>query len=320
MTTKASPLRTDCRAAATAPVPGGRRRGLAPIALGALLVSAVAALDYLTGAAVSVDLLYVLAVMAVTWVGCRRYAVLVAVLAAAEGLAAQAASGAGMALTLPLVWDALTNLVVLTLVAVLLDSLHRALEHQRHLAAVDSLTGALNRRAFEIAAERERLRAARHGTALSLAYLDVDHFKKANDRLGHHAGDRVLEKVAAAIAQSVRATDLFARMGGDEFVLLLPETDAREAMTVVQRVRVAAAAAAQAAGYPVALSAGIATFRFPPESVDAMLAAADDLLYKAKEAGRDRVVGAVAPGPWPRWAAASLHPDPRVLAPAGPAR
>ena len=73
---------------------------------------------------------------------------------------------------------------------------------------------------------------------------------------------------------------------------------------------------ARAAIYPAALSAGIATFRYPPESVDAMLAAADDLLYKAKAAGRDRVVGAVMPGPWPRWAAASLQPDPKVLTPA----
>ncbi|MCU0281608.1 MAG: GGDEF domain-containing protein [Acidimicrobiia bacterium] len=110
----------------------------------------------------------------------------------------------------------------------------------------------------------------------------------------------MLAEVARAISEAVRGTDLFARMGGDEFVLLLPETDAREAMTVVQRVRAAAASAARAAGYPVALSAGITTFRFPPESVDAMLAAADDLLYKAKAAGRDRVVGAVASGPWPR--------------------
>jgi diguanylate cyclase (GGDEF)-like protein len=283
--------------------------------MGVLLVSAIAGLDYLTGTALSVDLLYVLAVMAVTWVGCRRHAVLVAVLAAVEGLAAESASGGGWVLTLPAVWNALTDLVVLTLVAVLLDSLHRSLEHQRHLATVDPLTGALNRRAFEIAAERERLRAARHGTALSLAYLDVDHFKSANDRLGHHAGDKVLEEVAAAMGQAVRGTDLFARVGGDEFVLLLPETDAREAMTVVQRVRAAAASAARAAGYPAALSAGIATFRFPPESVDAMLAAADNLLYKAKAAGRDRVVGAVVPGPWPRWAAASLQPDSRALIP-----
>jgi len=278
-----------------------------------MLVSAVAGLDYLTGTTVSVGLLYVLAVMAVTWIGCRRHAVLVAVLAAAEGLLAQITAGVDMTLTLPAVWNALTQLVVLTLVAVLLDSLHRAVEHQRHLAAVDSLTGALNRRAFEIAAERERLRAARHGTALSLAYLDVDHFKAANDRLGYHAGDRVLAEVARAITATMRGTDLFARMGGDEFVVLLPETDAREAMAVVQRVRAAAASAARAAGYPVALSAGITTFRFPPESVDAMLAAADDLLYKAKAAGRDRVVGSVATGPWPRWAAASLQPDPRTL-------
>ena len=184
-----------------APPPRGQASAVAacsPSSWGCVLVSAVAGLDYLTGTAVSVDLLYVLAVMAVTWVGCRRHAVLVAVLAAAEGLAGPGRHGrAWDDLTLPDVWNALTDLVVLTLVAVLLDSLHRALEHQRHLATVDSLTGALNRRAFEIAAERERLRAARHGTALSLAYLDVDHFKSANDRMGHHAGDQVLEEVAA---------------------------------------------------------------------------------------------------------------------------
>jgi diguanylate cyclase (GGDEF)-like protein len=313
-TTATTARRPGCRS--SSPENGKRRRGLLPTILGVVLVSAVAGLDYLTGTIVSVDLLYVLAVMAVTWIGCRRHAVLVAVLAAAEGLLAQIAAGPGTTLTLSAVWNALTQLVVLTLVAVLLDSLHSALEHQRNLAALDSLTGALNRRAFEIAAERERLRAARHGTALSLAYMDVDHFKAANDRLGHHAGDRVLAEVARAITGAIRGTDLFARMGGDEFVVLLPETDAREAMTVVQRVRAAAASAARAAGYPVALSAGITTFRFPPESVDAMLAAADDLLYKAKAAGRDRVVGAVASGPWPRWAAASLLPDSRALTPA----
>ncbi|MFH1331551.1 MAG: GGDEF domain-containing protein [Actinomycetota bacterium] len=313
-------IRTPSRRTACPPGLSDRHRGLVPVSLGVVLVNAVAGLDYLTGAAVSLDLLYVLVVMAVTWVGGRRHAVLVAILAAADGLAARTATGSGVALTLSAVWNALTDLVVLTLVAVLLDSLHRTLDHQRHLATVDSLTGALNRRAFEIAAERERLRAARHGTVLSLAYLDVDHFKAANDRLGHYAGDRVLEQVAAAVAQAVRATDLFARMGGDEFVLLLPETDARDAMAVVQRVRAAAATAVRSADCPAVLSAGIATFRFPPESVDAMLAAADDLLYKAKEAGRDRVVGAVASGPWPRFTAASLQPDLRALTPVPPRR
>jgi diguanylate cyclase (GGDEF)-like protein len=252
VTSSATAHRRGCRLLALGR--GGRRRGWLPALLGVLLVSAIAGLDYLIGTTVSVDLLYVLAVMAVTWMGCRRHAVLVAVLAAAESLAAATAGGGGWEPTLPAAWNALTDLVVLTLVAVLLDSLHRALEHQRHLATVDSLTGALNRRAFEIAAERERLRAARHGTALSLAYLDVDHFKSANDRLGHHAGDKVLAQVATAINQAVRATDLFARVGGDEFVLLLPETDARDAMSVVQRMRAAAASAARAAGYPASVS------------------------------------------------------------------
>ena len=281
-----------------------------------LLVGAVAGLDYAIGTVVSVDLLYVVAVLAVGWVGCRRHAVAVAVLAATASLAAHLATAGGEP-PLPIVWHALTDMAVLILLAVLLDSLYRAVDRQRQLAEVDSLTGALNRRAFEIAAERERRRASRQGTPLSLAYLDVDHFKRANDRLGHHAGDRLLEAVAAAIARAVRATDLLARMGGDEFVLLLPETDAREAMTVVQRVRAVTAAAARAAGYPVALSAGIATFRGVPESVDIMLAAADGLLYKAKESGRDRVMGAVVPGPWGAWDTAALpsqagEPLPRI--------
>jgi hypothetical protein len=163
-----------------------------PVALGVLLVSVVAGLDYLTGPGVSVDLLYVLAVMAVTWVGCRRHAVLVAVLAAAEGLAAQTAIGSGAALTLPAVWNALTDLVVLTLVAVLVDSLHRALEHQRHLATVDFLTGALNRRAFGYFART----------------YPVDHPEAEALLMLHQAGLRILE-VPIRMRQRTSGQSLF---------------------------------------------------------------------------------------------------------------
>jgi diguanylate cyclase (GGDEF)-like protein len=298
--------------------PTASRRGhtLWALALGTVLVTLVAWLDSATGPALSVEALNVLVVVGVTWMGSRRHATLIAVLAATEDLAVTALVAEPAMVTPASLWNAATSLGVLVLVVVLLDSLHRSLEHQRRLAAMDALTGVLNRRAFEIAAERERLRAARHGTPLSVAFLDLDHFKTANDRLGHRVGDRLLAAVAEAVTNTVRGTDLFARLGGDEFVLLLPETDAREAMTVVQRVRAAAAAAGRAQGHPTAMSAGIATFRFPPESVDAMLAAADHLMYQAKEAGRDRVVGAVVAGPWPRWAAASLEPDVRALSPA----
>jgi diguanylate cyclase (GGDEF)-like protein len=159
------------------------------------------------------------------------------------------------------------------------------------------LTGALNRRAFLEAAERERLRAERRGEPLSVAYLDLDGFKEVNDRHGHQEGDRVLEDLADRVLQTIRGTDLFCRIGGDEFVLLLPDTGAREAAAVLQRARAAMADG----GSPVTASVGIATFRIVPTGVAAMVEAADELMYRAKGRGKDRIVGAVLGGPWLRW-------------------
>ena len=289
-----------------------RSRHVAPIALGVLLVSAIAALDWTTGPEVSTSLLYAVAVMAVTWVGSRRHGVLVAVLSAVQGLAAHAADPESVAITATAVWNAATRLAVLILMASLLGSLRRALIEQRHLAAVDPMTGSLNRRAFQIAAERERLRAARTGAPLSLAYLDIDRFKEFNDRHGHRTGDRILAALARAVTDSVRGTDLFARIGGDEFAVFLPDTDARDAVKVIHRIRDAVRTACCGESAPITISAGIATFRYPPASVDTIVESADQLMYRAKRAGGDRVVGAVLAGPWLRWADDSLKSDLRA--------
>jgi len=271
----------------------------APILLGVTLVTVIAALDWATGPQVSVSLLYVLAVMAVAWTGTRRHGVLVAILASVESLAAHVASFGFVAIPFSVFWNALARLVVLVLVVTMLGSLRRALVAQRRLAMVDPLSGALNRRAFQIAAERERLRSGRDGGPLSLAYFDIDRFKEYNDRLGHRTGDQVLAEFAATVTAGVRATDLFGRIGGDEFVLLLPETDARSAMQVVDRIRRSLTEVGD--DEPITVSVGIATYRFPPPTVDALIAGADDQMYLAKQQGGDVISGTVVVGPWTRW-------------------
>jgi diguanylate cyclase (GGDEF)-like protein len=270
-----------------------------PAGAGVMIVTAIAALDWVTGPTLSVSLLYVLAVMAVTWCGPRRYGFLVAVLASTESIAAHVFGTDPSETLLIALWNAGTRLVVLAIVVGLLGGLRRSLVLQRHHATTDPLTGATNRRAFQFAAERERVRALREGRPISVAYLDLDGFKNINDRLGHRVGDELLQAFASRVQDSIRGTDLFSRIGGDEFVLLFPDTEAQEAVAVTQRVRTALADLSTEV--KVTASAGIATFQTAPDTVDDLVDAADELMYRAKRLGRDTVVGAVVAGPWPAW-------------------
>lgn len=171
----------------------------------------------------------------------------------------------------------------------------------RTFARRDSLTGLGNREMFAAAFAQAFRRARRSGAPLSLAMLDVDHFKAFNDRYGHPAGDDCLRRVAGAAAAALqRPDDILCRYGGEEFVALLPETDAAAALTVAERLRAAVAAtaiphAASATGH-VTLSGGTATLlsaEMGPAAARAdLLAAADGALYDAKESGRDRICGA----------------------------
>lgn len=270
-----------------------------PIVLGVLLVSGIATLDWATGPMVDVSLLYVVAVMAVTWAGTRRHGVLVAGLAASQGLLASVVEMGHLPVSA--LWNATTRLGALVLVSALLGLLRNALVEQRRMAMVDPLTGAMNRRAFQLVAERERLRAGREGGAISIAYFDIDDFKQVNDAHGHAFGDGLLSQFAATMTGAVRGTDIVCRMGGDEFVLLLPDTDAREAMIVVDRVRHLIYDHCIVDAKPTTTSVGIATYRFPPSTVDALITGADTLMYQAKGQGGDTVVGMVIVGPWIRW-------------------
>jgi diguanylate cyclase (GGDEF)-like protein len=160
------------------------------------------------------------------------------------------------------------------------------------LASSDSLTELANRRRFFEQATGEVIRAQRYGHPLSLQMLDIDHFKTINDRFGHAAGDGVLKAFADTLRANLRHNDLAARIGGEEFVILLPETGIDDAMLHAERTR----RAVEASAIPfaretlrVTVSIGVATLDAGEMSADAMLMRADSGLYRAKQGGRNRV-------------------------------
>ena len=168
------------------------------------------------------------------------------------------------------------------------NSLRTALQR---LATTDELTSLLNRRHFIALASGELKRAAHQKQPPALVMLDVDRLKHVNDTYGHAAGDQVLVTFSDECKQHIRDIDVFARIGGDEFALLLPETTSEEAYQVVERVRLALAArplAFDGQQHVVTISAGIAIMADARESLDTLLARADLALYRAKEAGRNR--------------------------------
>jgi diguanylate cyclase (GGDEF)-like protein len=165
----------------------------------------------------------------------------------------------------------------------------------QHLSHHDSLTGLLNRRAIEYLLSREMQRLQRFGEQFSLLIVDIDHFKRINDRLGHAAGDAVLCAVAQTLQAHAREVDRVARYGGEEFCVLLPHTLHEGALQAAERLR----EAINLVSIPwsdeviaVTISTGLATADNPDESLEALLHRADQALYRAKAEGRNRVVAA----------------------------
>ena len=160
------------------------------------------------------------------------------------------------------------------------------------LSVTDDLTGLYNRRYLMDTLANEIRRSRRLEHRCSLLMADIDHFKEYNDAFGHLTGDEMLIKVARALRDSTREVDCVVRYGGEEFVVLLPETDADAAVETAERIR-ARVAAEGLAGGTITLSVGIAEFPTHGDSPESMIAAADGALYQAKREGRDRAVRAM---------------------------
>ena len=161
--------------------------------------------------------------------------------------------------------------------------------HELHqLANTDELTGIFNRRKFSEVMQIELARSKRYGSLLSVIMLDVDRFKSINDTFGHHTGDMVLQKLSQVISTTLRDTDIFARWGGEEFIILAPSGESKKPDVLAERLRSAVEACLFGEVGTVTCSFGVTEFR-PDDDQDSMINRADHNLYQAKHSGRNRV-------------------------------
>lgn len=269
-----------------------RLERLAPayvVTLAVFGVLVVGAIDYLTGYEVSVSLLYLGPVTVAAWYATRRAGIAIAFLSCVAWYIADLASGNQYSHPAIPVWNAFVRFGLFLSSALLLSVLRQNLRHQQHMARTDGLSGLFNRRAFEERFGHDLLLAQRRKSPLTVAYIDVDDFKAVNDRLGHAGGDRVLLDIGRVLKTSVRETDTAARIGGDEFALVFPDTDAAAARQVISKLSRELREALGARGLRVTCSIGVVTFLNSATSPEQAIAAADKVMYQVKRKGKDTV-------------------------------
>jgi len=260
------------------------------IVIGLLLIALIAIVDYSTGPLVALNVFYLLPVMLVAWTTRSTLCGFV-VAAATFAVGVVEAYLTDFAYVSPgiAVWNGAVRLAVFCVVLLLIARLLGLMARLETQAMVDELTGLGNRRALRETLARELERSDRFHHPLSVAYIDLDGLKRVNDSHGHAAGDSLLITFARVAVSNLRAVDTVARVGGDEFVVLLPETGAAPALLIADRLRSAFAKASEQHGAAGTCSIGLASFEVMPADADAALQAADALMYVAKGRGGDDV-------------------------------
>jgi diguanylate cyclase (GGDEF)-like protein len=257
--------------------------------IGSLALAAIIALDAVTGAQVTVTTLYLLPIILVGWNCGLRWGIVFVVVSIASQDILALVQGYPHSRLLYFLITLANRFVTYTIVLLLAWRLRIFHERERRIARIDHLTGVVNRRGLHEALDRELRRHGRSEKPLCIAYFDCDDFKSVNDRGGHAEGDRLLQAIASTLTRHVRTSDLVGRVGGDEFAIVFPETRGDALATTIEKVRKALLSMCAHGGWPVTFSIGVATFAVPPASAEAAIAAADEAMYRAKNAGKDQV-------------------------------
>lgn len=252
-----------------------------------VILATVGFLDLLTDPYLAFSSLYVLPVLIASWRGPRAAGIVVATIGGVVWTLALVPHLPETTASFVSFWNLVMRVSTLALVAWLVGELRAQLAFAERRARTDHLTGLATRRWFLEHLVREVERARRYARPLTIGYIDIDDFKLVNDTYGHQAGDRLLQRVARTVQEQVRDVDLAGRLGGDEFLLLLPETGTDDACATIARLAEALRSAAQDEGYPVTFSIGVLTFQHPPDDASAAIGQADELMYEVKRTGKD---------------------------------
>jgi diguanylate cyclase (GGDEF)-like protein len=279
------------------------------VILAAAILAIVGFVDLITGEEIGFSIFYVIPVMLMAWYLGMVAGIVTSFVAAATWYVADIGTGHIYSSSAIPVWNAVVRLAFFLLVAFLLYIVKSVLEQEQDLARTDSLTGVLNTRQFYELAGGELDRAKRYGRPLSIAYMDLDNFKEVNDVYGHSAGDELLRFVAGTLSENSRPSDFIARMGGDEFVVLLPESDEAGAATFMKRLRWLIMEGMPEYRFPVTLSVGLITYNEPPGSTEEMIHEVDTLMYYVKNSTKNAIKHEVVSGEEDRERIIKLRPE-----------
>lgn len=253
-------------------------------------VALIGWIDYITGIEMRVFPLYFLPLVTAAWYFGLSGAIVASILVTAVWTLAMYGGGRVYSHTYIWVINFLTMETAFVVVALLVAKLRQAVIREQALSRTDQLTGLANSRAFFELAEGSLSLCFRHKRPITLAYVDLDNFKRANDTMGHQHGDVLLRGVADIFRENLRSSDICARMGGDEFVVLLPETGETKARTALEKVGAQIALSPQFLTCNVTASIGAVSYPVANTTLQDMVKAADTLMYKVKASRKNYVL------------------------------
>jgi diguanylate cyclase (GGDEF)-like protein len=272
-----------------------KKSALSWMATGCLFVASIGILDIATGSEISFSLFYLIPIALAGWFSGRNLGLAISVISALMWFIADVLAGQSYSLPIIRYWNAAVRLGFFVLVSLLLPKL-KALEREKAIARLDDLTGAANRRHLFEVAQAELDRSQRYKRPFTIAYIDLDGFKAVNDQSGHRTGDKLLCAIASVAKSHLRKTDLVGRLGGDEFILLLPEIGHDAARVTVRKIQSALLDEMRRNHWPVTLSIGVVTYVDGPITVDELIRRADELMYSVKETGKNAIAYATCAG------------------------